>query len=97
MAENGNGNGGESHGGKANFGFLTKKLGPLPVWVYAVLIVAAYYWYTHYGPGAQKQQQGQQAPTATDKVVRSGGPTVETVHISHQRPSHSRKGDNDNG
>lgn len=33
------------------FGFLTRKLGPAPIWIYAVIIVGVYYWYTHYGPG----------------------------------------------
>lgn len=38
--------------GNGGFGFLTHKLGPLPVYVWALLAVAGYYWYTHYGPGA---------------------------------------------
>ena len=36
---------------KSNFGFLTKKIGPAPVWVYALIAVGIWYWYTHYGPG----------------------------------------------
>lgn len=95
MAEDVSGNGDSgSHGDK--FGFLTRKVGPLPIWVYGVIIIGAYYWYTHYGPGAQKQQSGQQTPVATEKVVRSGGPTLTTIHQSHQRPQHSRKGSNGN-
>lgn len=34
------------------FGFLTKKLGPVPVWLWALLAFGIYYWYTHFGPGA---------------------------------------------
>lgn len=37
--------------GKDALAFLTRKIGPAPVWVYAVVIVGAYYWYTRYGPG----------------------------------------------
>lgn len=37
---------------------MTHKLGPLPVWVWLLIAaVALYYWYTHYGPGAQKKPQ----------------------------------------
>jgi hypothetical protein len=35
-------------------GFLTRKIGPAPVWVYAVMLIAVYYWYEHYGPEASK-------------------------------------------
>lgn len=38
--------------GKKGLDFLTRKIGPAPVWVYALLAVGVYYWYTHYGPGA---------------------------------------------
>jgi hypothetical protein len=41
-----------------NFGFLTHKLGPLPVWAYALIAAGIYYWYTHYGPGANKSATG---------------------------------------
>jgi hypothetical protein len=36
------------------FGFLTHKVGPLPVWAWSAGAVGVYYWYTHYGPGAAK-------------------------------------------
>lgn len=48
-------------GSGSNFGFLTKKVGPLPVWMYGLIIVGAYYWYMHFGPGANKAA----APAAT--------------------------------
>lgn len=35
-----------------SFGFLANKLGPFPVYVWAILVVAGWYWYTHFGPGA---------------------------------------------
>ena len=40
--------------GDNSFGFLTRKIGPLPVWAWAAIAVAGYYWYTHYGPGAKQ-------------------------------------------
>jgi hypothetical protein len=83
MAENGNGGNGNGGHDSATFGFLTRKLGPLPVWAWGAIIVAAYYWYTHYGPGAQNQQG--QTPVATESVVSSGGPSVTTTHITHDK------------
>lgn len=66
--------------GKSSFGFLTRKIGPVPIWVIAVGIVGAYYWYTHYGPGAAKkaaaaQPAGQrpQVIIVTDKDRPRGG------------------------
>lgn len=38
-----------------DFGFLTKKVGPLPVWIWALLIAGGYYLYTHKGSGASGQ------------------------------------------
>lgn len=63
-------------GGKSSFGFLTRKIGPLPVWAYGLIAVGGYYWYTHYGPGAQKKavaakKPGQQRPQVV--VVNAGG------------------------
>lgn len=46
---------------KSAFGFLGKKIGPVPIWVIAVVLVAGYYWYENYGPGAQKKAQQQLA------------------------------------
>lgn len=40
--------GGEKTG---TFGFLTRKLGPFPVWVWGLIGFGVYYWYTHFGPG----------------------------------------------
>jgi hypothetical protein len=37
--------------------WLTRKVGPLPVWAYGLIAVGGWYWYTHYGPGASKQKQ----------------------------------------
>lgn len=39
-------------GGKSgSFGFLTRKLGFMPVWGWGLAAFGGYYWYTHYGPG----------------------------------------------
>ena len=42
-----------SSSSKSTFGFLTKRIGPVPVWVIIVAIVGLWYWYFHYGPGSQ--------------------------------------------
>lgn len=87
----GNGNGG---GDSGTFGFLTRKVGPLPIWAWGAIAVGIYYWYTHYGPGATSTAT---TPVTTEKVVSSGGPTVTTTHISHERPHHKRKPVNPGG
>jgi hypothetical protein len=40
-----------STGGK-NLGFLGRKLGPAPVWLWAALAIGAYYLYTKYKSGS---------------------------------------------
>lgn len=61
-------------GSGSNFGFLTHKVGPLPVWMWAAIAVAGYYWYTHYGPGASKQASaaGQKVQVIRDQISSSG-------------------------
>lgn len=59
-----------SHNGNA-FAYLTRKLGPLPVWAWALIAVGAYYWYTHYGPGA------------SSATANSGGTITEKVTTTH--------------
>lgn len=95
MAETGSADAPKGGGDSKNFGFLTHKIGPLPVWAYGAIAVGIYYWYTHYGPGAKKSQQNQgQNKGSSQKVIRSGGPTTTVTHITHehQRPQHSRNG-----
>lgn len=48
--------------GKGTFGFLGRHIGPVPVWLIALGLVAVYYWYTHYGPGASS------STTASDQI-----------------------------
>jgi len=55
--------------GKSQFGFLTRKIGPLPVWAYAAIAVGAYYWYTHYGPGASKKAAAAQPAGQRPQVI----------------------------
>lgn len=76
----------EPSGRGDRFGFLTRKLGPLPVWAYAVIIMGVYYWYMHYGPGKSTSSQARNAPygldangnpiipMATESISQSGGP-----------------------
>lgn len=54
---------------KSQFGFLTRKVGPLPVWGWAAIAVGGYYWYTHYGPGASKAAAAAAAPAAAKPQV----------------------------
>jgi len=64
-------------GAHKTFGFLTRKLGPLPVWAYALVAVGVYYWYTHYGPGATASQAAAASQPVDVVVVKdddgSGG------------------------
>jgi hypothetical protein len=68
--------------------WVTRKIGPLPVWAYGVIAVGAYYWYTHYGPGASKAAAAQQpaggglktyAPRITETIT-------ERAPRGHRRP-----------
>jgi len=70
-----------SGSGGGNFGFLTRKLGPMPVWLWALIAVGGYYWYTHYGPGASAQSATAVQPTTTTdeiNVQRIGGSQYKT-------------------
>lgn len=52
-----------------SLGFLKRKIGPVPIWVICVGVVAAYYWYMHYGPGAQKKAQETANAAAIDPAT----------------------------
>jgi len=54
---------------KSSFGFLTRKIGPVPIWVIAVGLVGGYYWYTHYGPGASKKAAAAQPAGQRPQVI----------------------------
>lgn len=77
MAEGAGGAAASSSSGGSSFGFLTRKLGPLPVWAYAAIAVGGYYWYTHYGPGASSSSP-QSAGTSPIIVVGGGGGDEDT-------------------
>jgi len=53
---------------------LTRKVGPLPVWGWAVIGFGIYYWYTHYGPGAATSTSG--TGTASGRSLRVGNITI---------------------
>ena len=63
--------------GDNSFGFLTHKIGPLPVWMWGAAIVGIYYWYTHYGPGATAT-----AATGTTTTVQSGNQSGSTPYYT---------------
>jgi hypothetical protein len=54
-----------SHTHAENFGFLTRKLGPAPIWLWGVLVIGVYYLVTHYGPGAATNTSAGTASTQT--------------------------------
>ena len=64
---------------KSGFGFLTRKIGPVPIWLIAVGLVGAYYWYKHYGPGAT-------APAA------AAAPRPEIIEVKGQRGARGYRG-----
>lgn len=68
----------DASGETGSFGFLTKKLGPFPVWVWALAAVAGYYWYTHYGPGAQTTTAATTTTASTDTGSGVGGSKFST-------------------
>lgn len=78
-------------------GFLTKKVGPAPIWVYAVIVVAAYYWYTHYGPGSSKTKD--QVDPNTGKTYKSEVTEItqerDQLQVVFKEDDDTRKGKND--
>lgn len=62
----------EPSSGGGDFGFLTHKVGPLPVWMWAALAAAGYYWYTHYGPGAASSTGNAQGPQQVTDIEQQG-------------------------
>ena len=67
------------------FGFLVRKIGPLPVWAWGVIAVGIYYWYTHYGPGASSAASSAAPPggsgntdAVTETLNTSTGPTTSS-------------------
>jgi hypothetical protein len=77
-----------SKSSSGTFGFLTKRIGPVPIWVIIIALAGLWYWYYHYGPGAQQQQQQLQP-----KGGRRG--QVVNVRIINQPPRRTGVGDID--
>lgn len=63
--------------------WFTRKIGPLPAWGWGVAAVGAYYWYTHYGPGASKQTAA--AQPAAGSGLKTYAPRI-TETITEQAP-----------
>lgn len=61
-----------STGSRNSFGFLTRKLGPAPVWLWALLAVGAYYLYTKYKSGSSSSTA---AATGADAIDPATGIT----------------------
>lgn len=62
------------------FGFLARKLGPFPIWVWALIGFGLYYWYTHFGPGAKKAKA-----TAAQAKPRGSGRTTVNITLRPDR------------
>lgn len=79
------------------FGFLVRKIGPLPVWAWGTIAVGIYYWYTHYGPGANKTPATPASGTdtgsdnVTETLNTTTGPTTVNVTKSSGPPTVPRK------
>lgn len=82
-------------GSKSSFGFLTRKVGPAPVWLWGAAAFGVYYWYTHYGPGASKVTASQATPAGPTVIEVRGprgpaGPPApedkDVRHRKHKRP-----------
>ena len=69
--------GAKAPAGQGTQNTLTRKIGPLPIWAWGAIAVGAYYWWTHYGPGAKNQAQ-QQAGQGTGQ---GGGLRSVVVNI----------------
>lgn len=75
--------GGKAAGSDAQ-NVLTRKVGPLPVWLWGLLALGAWYWYEHYGPGAASSgtagqvQFVEQAPSTSTPATAFAG-TRETA------------------
>lgn len=52
-----------------SLGFLSRKIGPVPIWVIAVGLAAAYVWYTKYGPGKSSSTSATAANAAVDPAT----------------------------
>lgn len=84
-----------SSGGSSRIGFLGRKVGPMPVWLWGLIVVGIYYWYTRYGPGAQAKQQAAAAAQPI-RVITVPGAQSRTVVIDRDGGGdHDRDKDHD--
>lgn len=71
--------------GDGSFGFMTHKVGPLPVWMWGVLIAGAYYWYTHFGPGASSATAATTGTASADDNADIGSGDAIANNVSGSR------------
>src|SRR5215469_16721059 len=100
MPDTGSGSSGRTGTARAKGGgtWFTRKIGPFPAWGWGAIAVGAYYWYTHYGPGASKTAAQQQpaggglktyAPKITETITERSPRGRGKRH--HDEPEPKRK------
>jgi len=84
-------------GHKSQFGFLARKIGPVPIWLIGVVIAGGIYWYFHYGPGATKAAAA--AQTSTGKANADEAEIIrlqqEVDDLRHQKSGTGEDHDKD--
>jgi hypothetical protein len=65
--------------------WLTRKIGPVPIWLIALALLAAWYWYEHYGPGATTAAAGTDAGEVDVDVTEPGTTTTSPAPFAGKR------------
>ena len=71
-----------------SLGFLGRKIGPVPIWLIGLALVAAWYWYQNYGPGASSS--GASSADAVDPAT--GVPWAEELGEAQQQLADQQTG-----
>ena len=71
-------------------GFLSRKLGPIPVWGWGLIGFGVYWWYTHYGPGAKPAAAAPAASRPQVVIVNPREPRQPPQRQDGQRPPSRR-------
>jgi hypothetical protein len=69
----------------SGFGFLGRKIGPVPIWLIALVLLGIWYWYENYGPGATSSSSADTAPESDYASTGGGGTGRPEVFITFKR------------